>query len=200
MNRLILTTTLLLTLTACHKSPVEESHTPPADAADTGVADPEPQDNTGSQVDWPLDEARERKAEAAAIAHDAYDPDSIYTGSDNVAIPPPQLKRRLLPGEALDTEYRPVGFTRTFQVRASTIYDITRLRVMSESNDVVDRIEINGGACQISGFEPYTIRFPVKVIYATTFNLIVRNCRADQIREVDLYTTYGKLPYTLIEE
>jgi hypothetical protein len=54
--------------------------------------------DTSEKADWPLDAATEQKAEAAAIAHDQYDPDSIYTGSDNIAIPPPQLKRRLLPG------------------------------------------------------------------------------------------------------
>jgi len=192
MNRLILTVALLLTLTACHKKPVEEDTPPtppPEEAVTTAAAETES-----------MSAEKIARAEAAAIAHDSYNPDSIYTGSDNTAIPPPQLKRRLLRGESLDTEYRPVGYTRTFHVSASTLYDTTRLKVVSETNDVIDRIEINGGACQVSGIEPYTIRFPVKVIYASMFNLIVKNCSADQIREVDFYTTYGKLPYTLIEE
>ena len=194
MNKLILTIVILLTLSGCNKKPVEEdtsiTHTDLAD-----LTAPTTTDHNAKTSHESMDEA-----EAAAIAHDSYDPDSIYDGGDNTAIPPPQLKRRLAHGETIEASFKPVGFTRTFQVNAVTVYDSTRLSIVSETDDVIEKMEINHGDCQISSIEPYTTKFPIRVIYATKFNLILKNCRADQIKDVDLYTTYGKLPYTLIEE
>ena len=200
MKRLILTAVILSSLTACNKQPTEES-TAAADVAHADLADLKPQGDTSEKADWPLDAAKEQKAEAAAIAHDQYDPDSIYTGSDNIAIPPPQLKRRLLEGEAIEVKFRPVDSSPIFQVMANTVNKTTRLRVVSEVEEVIDKVEINNGDCTVKGVEPVTVKFPKVMYYSAVFDLILNNCSSQQIQQVDLYTTHGKLAYSpIIEE
>lgn len=200
MKRLILTAVILSSLTACNKKPVGESTEPATDVANMDLADLKPQGNTSEKADWPLDAATEQKAEAAAIAHDQYDPDSIYTGSDNIAIPPPQLKRRLLEGEAIEVKFRPVDSSPIFQVIANTVNKTTRLRVVSEVEEVIDKVEINNGDCTVKGVEPVTVKFPKVMYYGAVFDLILNNCSSQQIQQVDLYTTHGKLAYSPIVE
>lgn len=199
MKRLILTAVILSSLTACNKQPTEES-TAAADVAHADLADLKPQGDTSEKADWPLDAAKEQKAEAAAIAHDQYDPDSIYTGSDNIAIPPPQLKRRLLEGEAIEVKFRPVDSSPIFQVIANTVNKTTRLRVVSEVEEMIDKVEINNGDCTVKGVEPVTVKFPKVMYYGAVFDLILNNCTSQQIQQVDLYTTHGKLAYSPIVE
>ncbi len=204
MKRLMLTAVILTSLTACNKKPVEESTEPTASTTDIGnmdLADLKPQGDTSEKADWPLDAATEQKAEAAAIAHDKYDPDSIFTGSDNIAIPPPQLKRRLLPGETVEVQFRPEGFVPIYKIIATTGLAGTNLRILAETNnDVIDRIKINQGDCKIAGVEPYTIKFPQRVHYGTVFDLAIENCTATQITNVTLFTIQGQLSHRPMEE
>lgn len=189
MKKLIITAAIYTLLTACSKTPENT-----ASAADIANESPQPDNNTIQN------QAKEREAEAAAIAHDRYDPDSIYEGAENIDIPPPQLKRKLLPGEALEVKFRPsetyVGFT----VITSTVLDSTRLRVVSEVNDVLDKVEMDNPNCKVIGIEPYTVKFPKQTYYGDNFNLLLKGCTADEIKEVYLYTTHGKLTHRAIVE
>ena len=201
MKRLILTAVILSSLTACNKKPAEESTEPATDVANMDLADLKPQGDTSEKADWPLDAATEQKAEAAAIAHDQYDPDSIYTGSDNIAIPSPQLKRRLLPGETVEVQFRPEGFVPIYKIIASTGPAGTHLRIVAETNnDVIDAVKINQGDCKIAGVEPYTVKFPQRVHYGMVFDLALENCTATQINNVTLSTVQGQLSHRPMEE
>ena len=193
MKKLIITTAILFSLTACNKTPDNATSTNTATESDQQKSDLQPNDGA-------MDQAKERKAEAAAIAHDRYDPDSIYEGADNIDIPPPQLKRKLLPGEALEVKFRPVDSYPNFKVITSTVLDTTRLKVVSDIEDVLDKVEMDNKNCQVTGVEPYTVAFPKKVYYGNTFNLRLDGCTAEEINEVYLYTTHGKLTYRAIVE
>ncbi|MFW2162747.1 lipoprotein [Acinetobacter beijerinckii] len=198
MKRLILAAVIIASLTACNKKPVEESAAA-SDIANTYLSELKTQESS-NQPDWPLDAAKEQKAEAAAIAHDQYDPDSIYTGANNIAIPPPQLKKRLRPGESVEVKFRPVDSYPIFKVIASTANNTTRLRVVSEVEDVIDKVEMNHGECTIQRIEPNTVKFPKLMYYGAVFDLVLNHCTSEQIQQVDLYTTRGKLAYTPIVE
>ena len=200
MKRLILTAVILSSLTACNKKPVGESTEQASDVANMDLADLKPKGDTSEKADWPLDAATEQKAEAAAIAHDQYDPDSIYTGSDNIAIPPPQLKRRLLPGETVEVQFRPEGFVPIYQIIARTGLNGTRLRIIAETRDVIDKVEVNHGQCKIANVEPYTVRFPQRVENSNLLDLVIANCTATQINNVTLYTMQGQLSHRPMEE
>lgn len=195
MKKLILTVAILSLLTACTKPSENSSST----SADTTTESVQPHADAQSNPDA-IDPAKLREAEAAAIAHDRYDPDSIYEGSENIDIPPPQLKRKLQPGEALEVKFRPVDSYPNFQIITQSVLDTTRLRVVSEVNDVLDKVEMDNGNCKVVGVEPYNIKFPKKVYYGNVFNLLLDGCTAEQINEVYLYTTHGKLTYTAIRE
>ncbi len=186
MKKIIITAALFTLLTACSKTP-ESLAT--ANSAHESVS------SDGSAI---KDETKEREAEAAAIAHDRYDPDSIYEGAENINIPPPQLKRKLLPGEALEVKFRPAETYVGFTVITSTVLDSTRLRVVSEVNDVLDKVEMDNPNCKVIGIEPYTVKFPKQTYYGDNFNLLLKGCTADEINEVNLYTTRGKLTYRAI--
>lgn len=201
MKRLILTAVILSSLTACNKKPVGESTEQASDVANMDLADLKPKGDTSEKADWPLDAATEQKAEAAAIAHDQYDPDSIYTGSDNIAIPSPRLKRRLLPGETVEVQFRPEGFVPIYKIIASTGPAGTHLRIVAETNnDVIDAVKINQGDCKIAGVEPYTVKFPQRVHYGMVFDLALENCTATQINNVTLSTVQGQLSHRPMEE
>jgi len=187
MKKMIITAAIFTLLTACSKTPEN-----PASAADSAHESVSPEDSAAK------DEAKEREAEAAAIAHDRYDPDSIYEGAENVDIPPPQLKRKLLPGEALEVKFRPAEAYVGFKVRTETVLDTTRLHVFSEIDDVLDKVEMDNPNCKVTGVEPYTVEFPKRTYYGDKFNLLLKGCTADEIKEVYLYTTRGKLTYTAI--
>ncbi|EEY88005.1 hypothetical protein HMPREF0018_00752 [Acinetobacter radioresistens SH164] len=189
MKKLIITAALFTLLTACSKTP--ES---PASAANSE------HESVSSDDSAIKDETKEREAEAAAIAHDRYDPDSIYEGAENIDIPPPQMKRKLLPGEALEVKFRPAETYVGFTVITSTVLDSTRLRVVSEVNDVLDKVEIDNPNCKVIGIEPYTVKFPKQTYYGDNFNLLLKGCTADEIKEVYLYTTRGKLTHRAIVE
>ena len=88
MKKLISKAAIFTLLTACSKTP---ENTPPA--TDTTTESAQHESDAQSNDKAAQDQAKERKAEAAAIAHDRYDPDSIYEGTENIDIPPPQLKR-----------------------------------------------------------------------------------------------------------
>lgn len=194
MKKLIITTAILFSLTACNKSP--ESTTSATDqATESAQHESDVQPNDGA-----MDQAKERKAETAAIAHDRYDPDSIYEGADNIDIPPPQLKRKLMPGEALEVTFRPADTYVGFKVITSTVLDTTRLRVVSEIDDVLDKVEMDNPNCKVTGVEPYTVKFPNRVYYGDNFNLLLKGCTANEINEVYLYTTRGKLTHRAIIE
>ena len=193
MKKLIITTAILFSLTACNKTPDNATSTNTTTESDQQKSDVQPNDGA-------IDQAKEREAEAAAIAHDRYDPDSIYEGADNIDIPPPQLKRKLLPGEALEVKFRPVDSYPNFKVITSTVLDTTRLKVVSDIEDVLDKVEMDNPNCQVTGVEPYTVAFPKKVYYGNTFNLRLDGCTAEEINEVYLYTTHGKLTYRAIVE
>lgn len=195
MKKLILTATILSLLTACTKSPENSSST----SADTTTESVQPHADAQPNPDA-INPAKLREAEAAAIAHDRYDPDSINEGAENIDIPPPQLKRKLQPGEALEVKFRPVDSYPNFQIITQSVLDTTRLRVVSEVNDVLDKVEMDNGNCKVVGVEPYNIKFPKKVYYGNVFNLLLDGCTAEQINEVYLYTTHGKLTYTAIRE
>jgi len=136
MKKLLITAAILTLLTACNKTPENtNSATDTATESAQHESDAQLNDNTAK------DQAKEREAEAAAIAHDRYDPDSIYDGADDTDIPPPQLKRKLLPSEALEVTFRPVDAYPNFIVITQTIYDSTRLRVVSQIDDVLDKVE-----------------------------------------------------------
>ena len=195
MKKLIITAAIFTLLTACSKTP---ENTPPA--TDTTTESAQHESDAQSNDKAAQDQAKEREAEAAAIAHDRYDPDSIYEGAENIDIPPPQLKRKLLPGEALEVKFRPADTYVGFTVITSTVLDSTRLKVVSEVDDVLDKVEMNNPNCKIIGVEPYTVEFPKRVYYGNTFNLILDGCTADEISEVYLYTTRGKLTHRAIIE
>lgn len=190
MKRLIITAAICTLLGACSKTP-ENSNAP---AADTAQESAQTNDNAA------LDQAKEREAEAAAIAHDRYDPDSIYEGAENIDIPPPQLKRKLLPGEALEVKFRPAEAYTGFKATAQTVLDTTRLNIFSEIDDVLDKVEIDNPNCKVTGVEPYTVKFPSHVYYGDRFNLLLKGCTADEIKEVYFYTAHGKLTYQAIVE
>ena len=190
MKRLIITAAICTMLGACSKTP-ENSNAPAADTA---------QESTQTNDNAAQDQAKEREAEAAAIAHDRYDPDSIYEGAENIDIPPPQLKRELLPGEALEVNFRPAEAYTGFKATAQTVLDTTRLNIFSEIDDVLDKVEMDNPNCKVIGVEPYTVEFPKRVYYGNTFNLILDGCTADEISEVYLYTTRGKLTHRAIVE
>mgnify|MGYP000031113175 CR=1 FL=1 len=120
--------------------------------------------------------------------------------AENIDIPPPQLKRKLLPGEALEVKFRPADTYVGFTVITSTVLDSTRLKVVSEVDDVLDKVEMNNPNCKVIGVEPYTVEFPKRVYYGNTFNLILDGCTANEISEVYLYTTRGKLTHRAIVE
>ncbi len=187
MKKMIITAAIFTLLTACSKTPEN-----PASAADSAHKSVSPEDSAAK------DEAKEREAEAAAIAHDRYDPDSIYEGAENVDIPPPQLKRKLLPGEALEVKFRPAEAYVGFKVRTETVLDTTRLHVFSEIDDVLDKVEMDNPNCKVTGVEPYTVEFPKRTYYGDKFNLLLKGCTADEIKEVYLYTAHGKLTYSAI--
>lgn len=187
MKKMIITAALCTLLTACSKTP--ES---PASAANSE------HESVSSDDSAIKDETKEREAELAAIAHDRYDPDSIYEDAENIDIPPPQMKRKLLPGEALEVKFRPAETYVGFTVITSTVLDSTRLRVVSEVNDVLDKVEMDNPNCKVTGVEPYTVEFPKRTYYGDNFNLLLKGCTADEIKEVYLYTTRGKLTYTAI--
>lgn len=196
MKKLIITAAIFTLLTACNKTP--ENTTSATDTTTESAqheSDAQLNDNKAAQ-----DQAKEREAEAAAIAHDRYDPDSIYDGAENIDIPPPQLKRKLLPGEALEVKFRPADTYVGFTVITSTVLDSTRLKVVSEVDDVLDKVEMNNPNCKVIGVEPYTVEFPKRVYYGNTFNLILDGCTANEISEVYLYTTRGKLTHRAIVE
>lgn len=187
MKKMIITAAIFTLLTACSKTP--ES---PASAVDS-AHEPVSSDDSAAK-----DEAKEREAEAAAIAHDRYDPDSIYEGAENIDIPPPQLKRKLLPGEALEVKFRPAEAYVGFKVRTETVLDTTRLHVFAEIDDVLDKVEMDNPNCKVIGIEPYTVKFPKRTYYGDKFNLLLKGCTADEIKEIYLYTAHGKLTYTAI--
>lgn len=187
MKKLIITAAIFTLLTACSKTPEN-----PASAADNAHESISPEDSAAK------DEAKEREAEAAAIAHDRYDPDSIYEGAENVDIPPPQLKRKLLPGEALEVTFRPAEAYVGFKVRTETVLDTTRLHVFAEIDDVLDKVEMDNPNCKVTGVEPYTVEFPKRTYYGDKFNLLLKGCTADEIKEVYFYTAHGKLTYSAI--
>ena len=189
MKKLILATVIVSTLTACQKKPDEHS----------SVASSEAQASIDTQTESNL-QVKEQEAEAAAIAHDRYDPDSTYTGAENIDIPPPQLKRELLAGEALEVKYRPVDAYPNFKVITSTVYDTTRLKVVSEVNDVIDKVEMDNPNCKVVGLEPFTTKFPSVSYYGAIFNIVLKGCSAEEIKEVYLYTTHGKITYRPIVE
>ena len=193
MKKLIITTAILFSLTACNKTPDNATSTNTTTESDQQKSDVQPNDGA-------IDQAKEREAEAAAIAHDRYDPDSIYEGADNIDIPPPQLKRKLLPGEALEVKFRPADTYVGFKVITSTVLDTTRLRVVSEIDDVLDKVEMDNPNCKVTGVEPYTVQFPNRVYYGDNFNLLLKGCTANEINEVYLYTTHGKLTHRAIVE
>lgn len=188
MKKMIITAAICTLLTACSKTPESPA------AADSTHESVSPDDSSAK------DEAKEREAELAAIAHDRYDPDSIYEGAENIDIPPPQLKRKLLPGEALEVTFRPAETYVGFTVITSTVLDSTRLRVVSEVNDVLDKVEMDNPNCKVTGVEPYTVEFPKRTYYGDNFNLLLKGCTADEIKEVYLYTTHGKLTHRAIVE
>lgn len=189
MKKLILATVLVSTLTACQKKPDEHS----------SAVSSEIQASIDTQSESNL-QVKEQEAEAAAIAHDRYDPDSTYTVTENIDIPPPQLKRELLASEALEVKYRPVDAYPNFKVITSTVYDFTRLKVFSEINDVIDKVEIDNTNCKIISVEPTAIKFPKVTYYGDLFNLVLKGCNAEEIKEVHLYTTHGKITYRAIVE
>lgn len=191
MNKLLLTIVIITTLTACQKKP-EPSLSSSSDTVNPST----------STLDLPdsSPQSKEQEAEAAAIAHDHYDPDSIYTGAENIDIPPPQLKRELLESESVEVKYRPVDAYPNFKVSTNTVYDFTRLKVFSEINDVIDKIEIDNPNCKIISVEPSTIKFPKVTYYGDLFNLVLKGCNATEIKEVNLYTTHGKITYRAIVE
>ena len=193
MNKLILTATLLSLMTACSK-------TPEHDASSSAETVTEPSQQQTQANDAANDQTKEREAEAAAIAHDRYDPDSIYTGAENIDIPPPQLKRKLQPGEAVEVKFRPVNSYPNFQIITQSVLDTTRLRVVSEVNDVLDKVEMDNPNCKVVAVEPYTVKFPKQVYYGNAFNLRLEGCTSGEINEVYLYTTHGKLTYTAIRD
>ena len=193
MKKLIITTAILFSLTACNKTP--ENATPANTATESAQQKSDVPSNDGA-----MDQAKEREAEAAAIAHDRYDPDSIYDGADDTDIPPPQLKRKLLPSEALEVTFRPVDAYPNFIVITQTIYDSTRLRVVSQIDDVLDKVETDNPNCKVTGVEPYTVKFPNRTYYGDNFNLLLDGCTSTEINEVYLYTTRGKITYRAIVE
>ncbi|MFR9680737.1 hypothetical protein [Acinetobacter sp. SEK570] len=188
MKQIVITAVILVTLTACHKTPEPSSPDITSESTNTPI-----QDDSKQQL-------KEQEAEAAAIAHDRYDPDSIYTGADNTDIPPPQLKRELLPSEAVEVKFRPIGSPPNFIVVTQTIYDTTRLKVVSEVNDVIDKVEMDNPNCKVVGVEPYTTKFPSVSYYGAVFKLVLKGCTAEEIKQVYLYTTHGKLTYQAIVE
>lgn len=191
MNKLLLTIVIITTLVACQKKP-EPSLSSSSDAVSP----------SNSTLDLPdsSPQSKEQEAEAAAIAHDRYDPDSIYTGAENIDIPQPQLKRELLESEAVEVKYRPVDTYPNFKVSTNTVYDFTRLKVFSEINDVIDKVEIDNPNCKIISVEPSAIKFPKVTYYGDLFNLVLKGCNATEIKEVNLYTTHGKITYRAIVE
>lgn len=189
MKKLIITAAICTLLTACSKTPEST-----ASAADAAHESTQP-DNPAAQ-----DKAKEREAEAAAIAHDRYDPDSIYEGAENIDIPPPQLKVKLQPGEELVVNFRPADTYTGFKVSTGTVYDSTRLSVFSEIDDVLDKVEMDNPKCKVTGVDPYIVEFPKRTYYGDKFNLILDGCTADEIQEVYLYTTRGKLTHRAIVE
>lgn len=188
MKKLIITVTVVSTLTACFQ--ISESSSP-----DLTNEAAHAQSQVGS-----YQEMQEKEAEAAAIAHDRYDPDSIYKGAENVVIPPPQLKRKLLTSEALEVQFRPIDTSPNFNVIRQTVYDVTRLKVISEIEDVLDKVEVDNPNCKLIGVEPFTVKFPKETYYGDVFNLVLKGCSAQEIKEVYLYTTHGKLIYRAIVE
>jgi hypothetical protein len=195
MKKLLITAAILTLLTACNKTPENtNSATDTATESAQHESDAQLNDNTAK------DQAKEREAEAAAIAHDRYDPDSIYDGADDTDIPPPQLKRKLLPSEALEVTFRPVDAYPNFIVITQTIYDSTRLRVVSQIDDVLDKVETDNPNCKVTGVEPYTVKFPNRTYYGDNFNLLLDGCTSTEINEVYLYTTRGKITYRAIVE
>ncbi len=190
MNKLLLTIVIITTLTACQKKP-EPSLSSSSDAVSPST----------STLDLPdsSPQSKEQEAEVAAIAHDRYDPDSIYTGAENIDIPPPQLNRELLESEAVEVKYRPVDAYPNFKVITSTVYDTTRLKVVSEVNDVIDKVEMDNKNCKVVGLEPFTTKFPNVTYYGDVFNLVLKGCNATEIKEVNLYTTHGKITYHPID-
>lgn len=190
MNKLLLTIVIITTLIACQKKP--EPSLSSSDAVN-------PSTNTETQIESNL-QSKEQEAEAAAITHDRYDPDSIYTGAENIDIPPPQLKRELLESEAVEVKYRPVDAYPNFKVITSTVYDTTRLKVVSEVNDVIDKVEIDNPSCKVIGVEPFTTKFPSVSYYGAVFNIVLKGCTAEEINEIYLYTTHGKITYRAIVE
>lgn len=197
MNRLILSSMLIIALSACNKSPDNASQASSSTMDEATKA----QLNSAIASDSnAIDPAKEREAELAAIAHDRYDPDSIYSGAENIDIPPPQLKRKLLPGEALEVKFRPAEAFVGFQVSTYTVLDTTRLSVFTEIDDVLDKIEMDNPNCKVSAVEPYTFKLPKHIHYGGKFNLLLKGCTADEIKEVYFYTAHGKLTYTAIVE
>ncbi len=193
MKKLLITAAIFTLLTACNKTP--ENTTSVTDATTESA---QHESDAQSNDKAAQDQAKEREAEAAAIAHDRYDPDSIYEGAENIDIPPPQLKRKLLPGEALEVKFRPADTYVGFKVITSTVLDSTRLRVVSEIDDVLDKVEMDNPNCKVTGVEPYTVEFPKRTYYGDNFNLLLKGCTANEIKEVYLYTAHGKLTYTAI--
>ena len=188
MKHIFITAVILATLTACNKTPEPSSPDVSSESTNTPI-----QDDSKQQL-------KEQEAEAAAIAHDRYDPDSIYDGADDTDIPPPQLKRKLLPSEALEVTFRPVDAYPNFIVITQTIYDSTRLRVVSQIDDVLDKVETDNPNCKVTGVEPYTVKFPNRTYYGDNFNLLLDGCTSTEINEVYLYTTRGKITYRAIVE
>lgn len=191
MKKLILATVIVSALTACQKKPDEHSSVASSEAQ--ASIDTQAQTESNLQV-------KEQEAEAAAIAHDRYDPDSTYARAENIDIPPPQLKRELLASEALEVKYRPVDAYPNFKVITSTVYDTTRLKVVSEVNDVIDKVEMGNPNCKVVGLEPFTTKFPSVSYYGAIFNIVLKGCSAEEIKEVYLYTTHGKITYRAIVE
>ncbi|KQW89552.1 hypothetical protein ASC84_10875 [Acinetobacter sp. Root1280] len=191
MNKLLLTIVIITTLTACQKKP-EPSSSSSSDAGSPPT----------STLDLPdsSPQSKEQEAEATAIAHDRYDPDSIYTGAENIDIPQPQLKRELLESESVDVKFRPVDAYPNFKVITSTVYDTTRLKVVSEVNDVIDKVEIDNPSCKVIGVEPFTTKFPSVSYYGAVFNIVLKGCSTEEIKEIYLYTTHGKITYRAIVE
>ena len=97
-------------------------------------------------------------------------------------------------------KFRPADTYVGFTVITSTVLDSTRLKVVSEVDDVLDKVEMSNPNCKVIGVEPYTVEFPKRVYYGNTFNLILDGCTADEISEVYLYTTRGKLTHRAIVE
>jgi hypothetical protein len=113
----------------------------------------------------------------------------------------PQLKRRLLPGETVEVQFRPEGFVPIYKIIASTGLAGTHLRIVAETNnDVIDAVKINQGDCKIAGVEPYTVKFPQRVHYGMVFDLALENCTATQINNVTLSTVQGQLSHRPMEE